>query len=378
MRNPFEYGSAVSGNAFYDREEIKRDMLNAVDGGNNVLLYGPRRYGKSSLVAQVFADLGPRGVPCVLIDMMEIRSVDAFVRRYAQAVYRALSPSAGMFRRVVAAFRTLRPSLTVGEDGKPELSVSFASRKATDSELCEAFDLPEKLSDGRPVVVAIDEFQEVSRLMPGHAFERMMRSRIQRHKNVSYVFLGSRKHMLRRMFTARREPFYNSAETFLLEKPPRDESVQFLKRRFKSVGVSVPSGQAERIVDLADNIPYYLQALASWVYSEVVSQPSRTVTDAVIDDAYARMFRSKIDLFETMLAGFSPAQCALLMALAREPAGRFDEAYRDRHLLGGSSTVNTALKQMLESGDVDVVGQKNAVADPLFATYLRQCGGSYV
>ena len=75
-----------------------------------------------------------------------------------------------------------------------------------------------------------------------------------------------------------------------------DESVPFLKRRFKSVGVCIPSGRAER----------------------------------------------------------------------------------DRHLLGGSSTVNTALKQMLESGDVDVVGQKNAVADPLFAAYLRQCGGSYV
>ena len=41
MRNPFEYGSAVSGNAFYDREEVKRAILNVIDGGNNVLLYGP-------------------------------------------------------------------------------------------------------------------------------------------------------------------------------------------------------------------------------------------------------------------------------------------------------------------------------------------------
>lgn len=371
MKNPFEYGGAVSGNAFYDREEIKRDILNVIDGGNNALLYGPRRYGKSSLVAQLFEDLRPRGIPCALIDMMEVRSVDAFVRCYAQAVYRSLAPSAGAFRRVAGAFRSLRPSLTVNEAGKPELSVAFAARTATDAELCEVFDLPEKLSAGRPAVVAIDEFQEVSRLMPGHAFERMMRSRIQRHKNVSYVFLGSRKHMLRRMFTSRREPFYNSAETFLLEKPPRGESVQFLQRRFKSVGIRLPTAQAERIVDLADNIPYYLQALASWVFSEVAGQPSKVVTDAAIAGAYTRMYRSKIDLFETMLSGFSATQCALLMALAREPVGRFDEAYRVRHLLGGSSTVNTALKQLLESGDVDMVGQRNVVSDPLFAAYLR-------
>jgi len=350
-------------------------MLNVLDGGNNVLLYGPRRYGKSSLVAQMFGELEPKGIRCILIDMMEIRSADAFVRCYTNAVYRALSPSEGAFKRVGAAFRSLRPSLTVDETGKPELSVTFAARTASDAELCEAFDLPEKLADGQAVVVAIDEFQEVSRLLPGHAFERMMRSRIQRHKHVSYVFLGSRKHMLRRMFTSRKEPFYNSAESFLLEKPPRDESVQFLRRQFKSVGIRLSEELAGRIVTLADNIPYYLQALASWVFAAVSSNPSKTVAIEDLDDAYVRMFRSKIDLFETMLSGFSASQCALLMALAHEPIGRFDEKYRERHLLGGSSTVNTALKQLQESGDVDMVEQKNTVADPFFAAYLRQCSG---
>lgn len=374
MKNPFEYGNAVRGNAFYDRDEIKRDIMNVIDGSNNVLLYGPRRYGKSSLVTQIFDELTARGVHCVLIDMMEIRTVDAFVRRYAEAVYRALAPSGGALNRITGLFKSIRPSLTMNDEGRPELSVSFASRTVSDSELCEAFDLPEKLADGRPVVIAIDEFQEVSRLMPGRGFERIMRSRIQHHGNVSYIFLGSRKHMLRRMFTTRKEPFYNSAETFLLEKPPQTDSEQFIIRRFKSVGIKVTVERARRIVELADNIPYYLQAVSSWIYSSVVARNAKTVEDVDIDDGYTRMFNSKTDLFETMFSNFSPTQCALLVALAKETTGRFDEAYRSRHALGGSSTVNTALKQLLESGDIDVVEGRNVIADPLFAVFLRKCG----
>jgi AAA+ ATPase superfamily predicted ATPase len=50
MKNPFKYGSRVCGNAFFDRAKIMRDMLCVVDGGNNAVLYGPRRYGKTSLL----------------------------------------------------------------------------------------------------------------------------------------------------------------------------------------------------------------------------------------------------------------------------------------------------------------------------------------
>lgn len=371
MKNPFEYGCAVSGNAFYDREEIKRDILNVIDGGNNVLLYGPRRYGKSSLMSQMSGELSGGGKVVVTLDMMEVRSLDAFVRRYAALVYGALSPSEGAFKRLSGLFKSLRPTLTLDDAGKPSLSVAFAARSATDEDLIDALDLPERLADGKRVIVVLDEFQEVSRLMRGREFERIMRSRIQHHRNVSYVFLGSRKHMLRRMFTSRKEPFYNSAETFLLEKPPREESEQFLVSRFAGEGLVLPDKLAVRIVELADNIPYYVQAIGSWVFSAVAVRRAKTVAETDVADGYRRMRMSKQDLFETMFAAYSESQCELLSALAIEPTERFDGNYRDRHNLGGSSTVNTALKLLLESGDVDFVEGKNRIADPLFAEFLR-------
>ena len=64
MKNPFRYGAKVTGGEFYDRVEIQKSILNVIDGGNNVVLYGPRRYGKSSLMAEVVERLRTRSVPC--------------------------------------------------------------------------------------------------------------------------------------------------------------------------------------------------------------------------------------------------------------------------------------------------------------------------
>jgi len=371
MKNPFEYGSAVSGNAFYDREQIKGDIRNVIEGGNNVLLYGPRRYGKSSLVSQLGKEIAKTGKIVITLDLMEVRSLDVFVSRYASIVYRALAPSEGALKRLAGLFKSLRPSVSIDEGGSPSLSVAFAARTASDADLMDVLDLPERLAGDREVVVVLDEFQEVARLMRGKAFERIMRARIQHHHRVSYIFLGSRKHMLRRMFTSRQEPFYNSAETFLLEKPPHGESERFLVRRFAGEGLDLSGKLAAEIVEKADNIPYYVQAIASWVFSSVAVRRARTVAKEDVSDGYRRMRQSKNDLFETLFSSFSESQCALLVALAREPASRFDEGYRGRYGLGGSSTVNTALKLLLESGEVDLVEGLNRVADPLFAEFLR-------
>ena len=66
----------------------------------------------------------------------------------------------------------------------------------------------------------MDEFQEVADLLPKDQFERVMRSAIQGHKNVSCIFLGSRHHMLRRMFSDRNWPFCRSAIVMMPDKPP--------------------------------------------------------------------------------------------------------------------------------------------------------------
>ena len=80
MRNPFRYGSRVTGGAFFDRERIIRDMLDVIDGGNNIVLYGPRRYGKSSLVGEIMSRLRGKGWVCAEVNLMDVASLEDFRR----------------------------------------------------------------------------------------------------------------------------------------------------------------------------------------------------------------------------------------------------------------------------------------------------------
>ena len=77
------------------------------------------------------------------------------------------------------------------------------------------------------------------------------------------------------------------------------------------------------------------------------------------------------DQYEQQMLAFSSAQKALLAALAREPAARFDDAYRNRHALGPSSTVNSSKKKLLAGGFVEQIGGQCFLADPFFAEYLK-------
>lgn len=372
MRNPFRYGAKVTGGAFYDRCEIKASMLNALDGCNNVVLYGPRRYGKSSLVAEMIEELREKGVICVYLNMMNVASLGDFVMSYSKVMYDQFSPTAAALKHVAGFFRRIRPVLALGEDGKPEMLFSFEAGKVGVAELREALSLPAKLCPkGRSSVVVIDEFQEVSELGLGMRFEQIMRSVIEDHANIGYVFLGSKTHLLKRMFASASRPFYRSAQTFSLALPPEDESREFLVRQFSSVGMKLGAVESSRIVALSGNVPYYLQALGSWTFRTVSERAGKSVRLADIEEAFGQMFASERDLFENLFRSLPESQRLVVRAIAREPVSTFTEEYRTRHFLPTLSTVGTAARRLAADSRIDVIDGKYQLLDPLFAHYCR-------
>lgn len=376
MKNPFRYGKRVSGAAFFDRIKVKKDIQNVLEGGNNVLLYGPRRFGKSSLVGEVLSDIRARGGVCAELNLMDVASLDDFVSKFARCVYRELAPVSGALNLVSGFFRRISPSVGLDDEGKPELRLSFRSGRATVETLREVLQLPEKLCGSeRQIVIALDEFQEVAELGLGAQFERTMRSVIESQEHVAYVFLGSKTHLLERMFASRSRPFYNSAQKLLLQKPPADESAEFLVNRFASVGMALEKGLAERMVQRIGNVPYYLQALGSWTFNCVREREACEVGADDIEEGFASLYGTERILLEDTFRAHSETQRLLMRALAREPVSRFDEAYRLRHGLSSTSTVNTALRRLIADSTVERSEAGYALSDPLLAWHLVHTAG---
>jgi len=373
MENPFNYLQFATGDRFCDREEIRRDLKSRfLSGQTNVVLYGPRRYGKSSLVAELTADLEKAGISCVTLDVMKVPSIELFAAVYVQKVYRKLAPVTFELRKLGLFLKRLRPKLTLDAKGETGITFDMAGDEIGPEELTEILDLPQKLlPKGKRAVIVLDEFQEVGDMMPDDRFERVMRSVIQSHSQVSYIFLGSRHHLLRRMFTDHNRPFYKSALTILLDKPPVEESIRFVVSRFQSGGQKIEMDAAAFLVSKAENIPYFIQQIGFEVFRSVGETSRRSVREEDVVAAYRRLAGLNRDQYEQLMLTFSMAQKKLLVALARESTCEFDDAYRKRFLLGPSSTVNSAKRKLMEDGHIEQFVSECRIADPFFAEFLR-------
>lgn len=372
--NPFSYGKIVRDQQFYDREEPFSTILSTISGGNNVVLYAPRRYGKSSLVMKVMQELERKGTPCVYLDLMRACSADDFIRLYARNIYKR---QASLFEKglqqVMEWMKRLRPQVTLDDQGKPELVLDFSPNQLTSEMIANVFDLPERLSTRQGhMVIILDEFQEIAAFSDQFPLERIFRSCMQQHRQVTYLFLGSKTHLLQQMFSKQSRPFYQSAKTLSLGKPPFGESIAFVNKRFSDAGITLSKASAERIVQEAANIPYYIQFLASELFQQMVDKSKKVLSEEDVQVACRNISSLKSDLYEEHFGSLSMNQRKIIHALAAEGVLRFTEAYRLRYHLPVSSSINSAVKQLLEQGHIEKQEHGYEVADPFFKLWLLQ------
>lgn len=377
IKNPFRFGKEVTGYQFYDRVEDSRNLeRRMIDGSSNVVLFAPRRYGKTSLVLKVLERLAAvDGIKSLCFDLTKTPSVEVFCQNYANAVYEAMKGHGDLVRKFLQCLAVWNPSVSVDIAGlvKFKLNVDPNVGLLTDS-ICDVLDLPEKISHylgDIPFVIAFDEFQEVSEMSKHFPLEKIFRSCIQKHQNVRYVFLGSKTHIMKRMFGDATKPFYNSAISMPLGKPPVNESRDFIESRFREAGINISGDSADEIIGLSENIPYYLQEVASEVFEEVLSAGRDEVLSDDLSGAAEIIVARNAELYEVRLESFSDAKRSIVFALAQGPIATFDESCRRRYSLPVGSTLHTALPELVDAGIVERSADGYRLADPFFARYLR-------
>jgi AAA+ ATPase superfamily predicted ATPase len=74
MRNLFEYGGVVSGEAFCNREKETGDLVRAMENGEKLFVFSERRYGKTSLVHASLEKLPKKGYVCADVHLWPRRS----------------------------------------------------------------------------------------------------------------------------------------------------------------------------------------------------------------------------------------------------------------------------------------------------------------
>jgi hypothetical protein len=372
--NPFRFGALALDEAFTDREhelaELKADVLS----GQDVVVFAPRRYGKSSLVWRLSQDLVRRRVLVASVDLMTAPTVAKLAEKLARTIHEDVASAREKALDRLRIFGSLRVKPTVSVD--PDTGrVSFgfdAGRRPEDlrETLERLLALPGQIAAERRrrVVLIFDEFQEIVDIDP--ALPRLMRAVFQEQPEVAHVYLGSKRHMMRRLFSDENEPFWRSAKPIELGVIAPEPFGEYIVQRFTDTGRKVAPEVVGAVLDVTHGHPYATQELCYFLWQ--LTPRARTADRQRLGQALDGVLRSENAHFSTVWDHASAQQRLLLQALAREPGRALTTDYRRRHELPSPSTVQSAVTA-LEREEL-VVNERGAVriVEPFLAEWIRR------
>jgi hypothetical protein len=374
--NPFRFGPLALDEAFTDREDELRELAADIRNGQDVVVIAPRRYGKSSLMWRVAQDLVRDGVLVAQVDLMRAPTRERLADKLANAIYEEIATPLLRARDRLKVFTSLRivPVATVNPE-TGALLFTFSGRSSgpdLDATLEALLALPARLAAERKrrVALVLDEFQEVAAIDPG--LMKLMRSVFQEQPEVAHVYLGSKRHMMARIFDDENEPFWRSAKQLQLGPIAPELFADYATLRFRQTGKALGHAAAAGALRITGGHPYATQELLYFLWE--ATAPRATAGEAELERALDATLRSEHNHFSLLWERSAAAQRMVLQALATEAPGRpLSGDYQQRHGLPSTATVQTALAALVRAEHVTREGRGTyAIAEPFLAEWIAR------
>lgn len=371
MENPFILRGYAGEKYFCDRKHETKDLITDLRAGNNVTLIAPRRIGKTGLVQHVFAQPEINAhYNTFLIDIYATKSIEEMVQEMGRTILQALKPKGRKaWERFLDCLHSLRSSISFDMAGVPSWNVEMGDIQTPQTTLQEIFHYLGHAE--RPCIVAIDEFQTI-RSYRDKNVEALLRTYVQHCPNATFVFSGSQRNMMSEMFLSHARPFYQSTAIKTLRPIERETYIDFAEALCGALPVT-----REMIGDVYDRfegITWYVQRTMNKVFSML--SEGAPAADGIVGRAVEKILEESAFAYQALLFQLPSKQKELLTAIAKDgkAQGLLSTAFIRKHRLASSSSVQAALKGLLEKDFVTETEGTYEVYDRFFALWLRANG----
>jgi hypothetical protein len=356
--SPFPYYGPLDPERLTGREALVHDLSERLLAHRVTALLGPRRYGKTSVLRRVAADLAGVGPETLWIDLYELTSMADLAGRLDDG----LAAVQGRLGRTV---RAIAASLTI-KVGAVSVDLSRGNLKRPDAVLVARalMNVIVRTSEQHRLLLVLDEFSGIAGVAGAAG---VMRTALQHHyDDISIVFAGSQPSTMRMLFTDRAQPFFAQAD--IVEIPPLDDGaiVDLLHEGFEVTGRSVGRVDGD-VVRFAEGHPQRAMQLADALWRH--TPEGATAGDDTWAAALADVRASEDDGSERLFSATPIGHQRLLRAVAAD--GRAYGA--SAAVLGlAPGTANAAIGSLIGEGQVVRRGDRLAIVDPLFADWIRR------
>jgi len=377
MSNPFRVGQTVTGEFFTDRAHEVGRVVRALRDPTRLLLYGPRRMGKSSVIAMAARRVRADGGLVIEADLSTASVLSDVTNRLLTSLHRFRDDEGGE-GGLLELFRTLRLRFEIDPgSGAPSVSLEARERATPPERQAETMEgvldrLDALAAEAQaPVAVVLDEFQEVVSIGPDRA-AWWLRSVMQRHRHLSYVCAGSRQSIIEQMLS-KEGAFYGGFERLHLGPVDSGHVAQWIDARLEGAGVRCGGeGPGTTIVEAVGPRLQDIMMLARQTY--YVAAARGRLEERDVERALDELIQGDDAVFQALWDERTPLQQNVLRAVAHGETSLYAAAVRERHALGPASSVGTAVRS-LEKKEVLVDDGQVRFDSPFFRLWVRRRTG---
>lgn len=356
--NPFRYDRLPADEAFVDREHEVARIVASIKHGENLLIHGQRRIGKTSCLLRAARHAAAKyDATCFFADLSRYVSLaDVTEALLANAVPRlsSLGTKTGLWLASVVKGLVVKPAATASIDATKsggseiELSLSLELRAkdsaAHISAFIEVLDAIDVLAGKRqrPVAVLLDEFTFIEKIGPSNA-SWILRGAIQRHKHVVYILAGSAQHLIDQMHGAG-GAFHGMFGRLAMGPLPAGDFSRWIDRMFSRNGITSNMVGLACINSAGPRTRDIIQLARRTFDLSAASRVADSNTVTAARDSLVGDFESE---FENAWNQLPLASQAVLVAVAAgEGKTLFSEATRSRFGLGSTAEVSQTCRRL--------------------------------
>ncbi len=366
-RNPFEYQRPLDPGQMINRDaEIER-LRGLCDDGMLGRLDAPRRYGKTTLIRRVFSEAGNEGAVGILVDMKGVLTLADVILRVGRGYAAVRGPVRRHVGPLLAAIEAQFRVSFGGVGGGLRLSSPASSDEAA---LFALLDLPKTFMDRgwRPVIVAFDEFQDV---LAVPAVDDKLRTVLQTHQGIPYIFAGSHPRLMNELFAPKTRAFWSQAERVELGPLAAADCAAYMSERFAGTGKAVGESLSA-LLRTGDGHPQRTMLLASKLWTATPDRGEATI-ERWIDALADAKLQVEPELDAAWQAQTQNAQ-RVLRAVALND-GRPNQQPAPQAVGVAPGSIDSLTKRL--AGEAVLRGVEPgrfAFVDPMFGLYVEELG----
>ena len=299
-----------------------------------------------------------------------VKSVDDVAARLLRGIATMRAPKSWI-DKVWRALAHLRPRIEFDPTtGQPSVTLD-AGAPLTPAGLDAVFDLIEEVSHRHRLAVAFDEFQDIRGIPKAAESLGVIRARIQRHNKVPYVFAGSVRHQMERLFRDPSSPFFKSLRTIEVGALDRQVFQAYLDKRFRSGKRTLSEPAFETIFSLAEENPSDVQQLCGAIWE--TTEAGTNVTDVPLHTALDHLLATERKGYEILVKPLTNNQLKVLRALATVGGAQpQSKAFLETSGIRLPSSVKRALTRLVTSEIVYGSESNYKFFDPFFRQWIRR------